>query len=108
MTSKTTTQRGYGHRHQQVRKRLLIKLVDGSPCQWCGKPMFRKPEMNFDGAPLEADHTKDLKHHDPSDADRLLHRRCNRQRRDGQEHRRPGNDTEPQKGTGVSWSGLVL
>lgn len=87
---KNTTERGYGHRHQTIRRRLLHNLTEGTPCDWCGQPMYKKPAQNFDHAPLEADHSADLKHHGPGDADRLLHRRCNRQRKDGQEHRRPG------------------
>lgn len=92
---KNTTERGYGHRHQTIRRRLLHNHTDGAPCDWCGQPMYKTPAQNFDHAPLEADHSADLKHHGPGDADRLLHRRCNRQRKDGQEHRRPGAAPTP-------------
>lgn len=102
---KTAAQRGYDHRHQQVRRRLLAKLKDGQPCEWCGQPMHRKPERNFDGAALEADHTKDLKHHGPGDADRLLHRTCNRSRGDGNDHRKPGagEQRDPHPGATFTW-----
>ncbi|MCJ7859259.1 ATP-binding protein [Corynebacterium kalidii] len=92
---RSTTERGYGHRHQTIRRRLLHNHTDGTPCDWCGQPMYRDAKRNFDHAPLEADHTNDLKHHGHGDADRLLHRRCNRQRKDGQEHRRPGAPSTP-------------
>lgn len=36
----STTQRGYGWRHQQIRAALLKMLVLGSPCPRCGKPMW--------------------------------------------------------------------
>lgn len=85
----TTTQRGYGWEHQQTRRKLLYNHNDGTPCDWCGKPMYKQAHRNHDRAPLEADHTKDLKHHGPGHADRLLHRQCNRQRQDGQDHRKP-------------------
>lgn len=88
---KGTTERGYGWRHQQNRQRLLYNLVDGTPCPGCGKPMYKKPEKNHDGAALEADHTRDLKHHGPGDADRLLCRTCNRARKDGHDERLPLN-----------------
>ena len=86
---KTAAQRGYDWRHRNNRKRLMMKLKDGEPCEWCGQPMYRKPERNFDGAALEADHTRDLKHHGPGDADRLLHRTCNRSRGAGHDERKP-------------------
>ena len=44
---KTAAQRGYDHRHQQVRKRLMMRLKDGQECEWCGQSMYRKPEQNF-------------------------------------------------------------
>ena len=57
------------------------------------------------GAALEADHTKDLKHHGPGDADRLLHRTCNRSRGDGNDHRKPGTNVErdPHPGATFTW-----
>ena len=83
---KSTTERGLGHRHQMVRRRLLFNHRDGTPCWWCARPMFKDPERNFDGAALEADHSRARSVHGAhgNDADRLLHRRCNRQRQAGQ------------------------
>ncbi|MGO1291276.1 MAG: hypothetical protein ACTMH0_08260 [Brevibacterium linens] len=106
--SKTTTERGYGWRHQQVRERLIATHKDGTPCWWCGKPMYRDAQKNFDNATLEAEHTNDLKHHGHSDADRLMHRRCNRQRLDGRDERRPdapGDVAEPGPPR-FDWAGL--
>lgn len=88
---KSSSERGYGWRHQQVRKRLMYNLVDGSPCPFCGKPLYKEPARNFDGAALEADHTKDIKHHGQNPADRLVHRHCNRSRGDGHDERSPLN-----------------
>ena len=74
--TETTTQRGYGYKqHQKTRKNLLFNLVDGTECEYCGKPMFRAPDKNFDGAALEADHVDRDKTQPPK---RLIHRKCNR------------------------------
>lgn len=77
-----TTQRGYGHQHQQNRARLLRQLQDGSACPVCGRGLYKTPARNFDGAPLEADHHKHpLKYAGnkrAAMADRLIHRTCNR------------------------------
>ncbi|AXC38151.1 HNH endonuclease [Gordonia phage Mulch] len=80
-----TTDRGLGWRHQQIRRRLLAGHHDGAHCWWCGRPMYREPERNWDSKPLEADHTRTREHHgiENNDADRLLHHTCNRQRGNG-------------------------
>jgi len=71
----TTTERGYDNGHKVNRARMLYNLMDGTKCTYCGKPMYREAALNFDQAPLEADH----KHGDKSSpAYRLIHRRCNR------------------------------
>lgn len=108
----STTGRGYGYQHQQDRRRLLANHRDGTPCDWCDQPMYRDPQKNFDHAALEADHTESLKLHGPSHADRLRHRRCNRQAREGgagREHLRPTRQTEesapPGESTGWDWLG---
>ena len=86
---KSTTARGLGHQHQQIRKRLIAAHVDGSPCWWCAGPMYRDPDRNFDNAVLEADHTLS-RANGGQHADRLLHMTCNRQRQDGsRDHLRP-------------------
>ncbi|MGV0327317.1 hypothetical protein ACUY2E_10325 [Corynebacterium confusum] len=79
----TTTQRGYGHSHQKQRRVLFAQLVDGSPCEECGQPMYKTASKNFDGAALEADHGPGsaLKYAEDkrrTRATRLLHRTCNR------------------------------
>lgn len=85
----TKTQQGLGWRHQQVRARLIFHHTDGTPCWWCGRPMFREKELNWDSRPLAADHTK-ARHHGGLDADRLLHFTCNSQRQEGdRDHLRP-------------------
>lgn len=92
----TTTKRGLGWDHQKTRERLLRTLVDGTPCWWCNQPMHRDPAQNFDRAPLEADHSRSRARHGTAGnrADRLLHRRCNRQRQDGtKDHQRPALQT---------------
>ena len=65
----------YGSAHKQNRRVLLYRLVPGTECEYCGRPMFREAEKNFDSAPLEADH-EDADTSRP--ANRLLHRSCNR------------------------------
>ncbi len=92
---RSTTERGLGWRHQKQRDRLVAGLVDGTACWWCGKPMYRDKAANFDGAPVEADHT--LARSKGGDlADRLLHRRCNRSRGNGsRDHLRPTAQPPP-------------
>ncbi|MFE5699963.1 hypothetical protein [Rhodococcus koreensis] len=87
--AKTTTQRGLGWAHQQQRERLLRAHVDGTPCWWCGLPMYRDPARNWDGKPLEADHSR-ARSKGGTKADRLLCSGCNRSRQDGgRDHQRP-------------------
>ncbi|WP_019204571.1 HNH endonuclease [Tsukamurella sp. 1534] len=79
---KSTTARGLGWTHQQNRRNLLAKHIDGTPCWWCNRPMYREPAQNFDSAGLEADHSV-ARAHGGHHADRMLHRQCNRERGDG-------------------------
>nr|WP_082933497.1 hypothetical protein [Gordonia sp. 852002-10350_SCH5691597] len=84
-----TTARGLGWQHQRTRAQLLTQHTDGTPCWWCGRPMFKQPERNWDTTPLEADHTVS-RSQGGTRADRLLHSVCNRQRGDGsRDHLRP-------------------
>lgn len=78
----STTARGYGHKHQKRRDKLMRALTDGQTCEWCGKPMYRNAKRNWDEAALEADHGKPLANDSSALnlATRLLHRTCNRQR----------------------------
>lgn len=69
---KSTTERGLGYDHQKQRERLLARLVDGTPCEWCGQPMTREME-------LDADHRL-ARSRGGRRADRLLHASCNRAR----------------------------
>lgn len=100
--ARTTSQKGLGRLHQQAREYLLQRHKDGSPCEWCGRPMFSDATQNWDYNPskpglrgngvLQADHSNLTR----SEAlrmgvpvmppDRLLHAECNRQRGSG------GND----------------
>ena len=87
-----SSQRGLGWAHQKRRARMLNALTDGTPCWWCNQPMHRDPTLNYDNAPLEADHSNARSIHGTTGnhADRLLHRRCNRQRLNGlADHLRP-------------------
>ena len=70
-----TTRSGLGWAHKQVRASLLRRLVDGTPCAWCGQPMFKSQQ-------LHADHTVP-RSQGGTRADRLLHARCNLERGDG-------------------------
>lgn len=98
---KTTTEKGLGWRHRQAVDRLKRTHVDGSPCDWCGRPMYLDRTRNWDYNPdstsptsgeLQGDHAqmsraecmrRGLPIPPP---DRLLHQTCNIQRGDG------GND----------------
>lgn len=79
---KSRQERGYDRRHERQRARLMHQLKDGSPCPHCGKPRFKDPGRNFDGAPLEANHSDPLANYADKRtaplADELLHRFCNR------------------------------
>lgn len=74
-TKLTTAQRGYGGNHVKARDRLIYNLVEGSECEYCGRPMYTDKTKNFDGASLEADHIDRDKTQPPK---RLIHRQCNR------------------------------
>jgi hypothetical protein len=66
----TTSQRGYGHAHQQ-RRRILIPLAWFTDCPACGETML--PEQA-----LDLDHSVPLIENSASLGDRVLHARCNR------------------------------
>lgn len=90
-TKPTTTQKGLGHKHQTQRRRLLYNHKDGTPCWWCGKPMHKNKNQNWDKRSLEADHSKSRRDHGTHHpADRLLHATCNAQRGAGdKDNQRP-------------------
>lgn len=85
MTTKTrgTTARGYGHKHQTQRRRLLYQHKDGQTCWWCNLPMYRDKTKNWDHKPLAADHD-DERAATGALAGRLLHLTCNSQRQGGE------------------------
>jgi hypothetical protein len=97
-TKLSTTDKGLGYRHQKSTAGLKQTHHDGSPCDWCGRPMYLDRTRNHDYRPastnptsgeLQGDHSKMPR----SEAlrlglpipppDRLLHAECNRQRGDG-------------------------
>ncbi|WAL46798.1 HNH endonuclease [Rhodococcus pyridinivorans] len=92
---KSSAARGLGRRHREQRDRLLRALVDGTPCYWCGRGMYRDPARNWDSKPLEADHIL-ARSKGGTKADRLLCSTCNRQRQDGsRDHQRPALRERP-------------
>ncbi|MBF6411214.1 hypothetical protein [Nocardia farcinica] len=89
MTRRTTTQRGLGWTHRQQVAGLKARHVDGTPCWWCDRPMYRDAGRNWDRRTLEGDHSK-ARSLGGTRADRLLHSTCNRERGDGRrDHMRP-------------------
>ena len=84
-----TTDRGLGWQHQKQRARLIARHRDGTRCWWCGEPMYRTAERNPDKQALNADHSI-TRSTGGTQADRLLHDRCNKERGDGtRDHQRP-------------------
>ncbi|WP_255183239.1 MULTISPECIES: hypothetical protein [unclassified Rhodococcus (in: high G+C Gram-positive bacteria)] len=93
---KTTTQRGLGHAHRQQVKSLKAKHTDGSPCWWCGLPMWLDDALNWDGQTLAGDHSRSRALHTGTKADRLLHGICNKRRGAGlKDHLRPAVTGDP-------------
>lgn len=97
----TTTEKGLGWRHQQAVEQLKRRHRDGSPCGWCGRPMYLDRTRNWDYNPESTHPLSGVLHGDHSGVsrseamrqglpipmpDRLLHQTCNIQRGDG------GND----------------
>ena len=75
MARKVSDNVAYGSHHKKQREAMLYRLKDGTECEYCAEPLYKRPEDNFDGAPLELDHEEA----DTSRlGSRLLHRRCNR------------------------------
>lgn len=82
-------EKGLGYPHRMNRQRMLNSLVDGTPCWWCNKAMYRDAARNPDGLPLHADHSLS-RSKGGTKADRLLHDLCNKSRGDGaRDHLRP-------------------
>lgn len=99
---RTTTERGYGHDHQQAREQLMFHHVDGTPCWWCGQPLYRDRTRNWDYDPDSTDPGSGSLHADHGNgkgeqASRLLHERCNKSRGDGsRDDSRPALQPEPE------------
>lgn len=94
----TKAQQGRGWAHDKTRARLIHSHTDGTPCWWCGKPMYKDPKLNWDQRALHADHSRALGQYGAHNnlADRLLHATCNQQRGDGtRDHQRPTNKPTP-------------
>ena len=97
---KSAAARGLGYQHRKTRDALLRVHVDGSPCWWCDRAMYRDRERNWDYdearlavdpdvGKLAADHTR-ARAAGGEKADRLLHGLCNKRRGDGtRDHLRP-------------------
>jgi hypothetical protein len=78
-----------GRAHRNNRDRLLRAHTDGTACWWCGRPLYRDADRNWDEQALAADHTL-ARAKGGTTADRLLHATCNKQRGDGsRDHTRP-------------------
>lgn len=80
MTRKpSSSARGVGWQHSKDRRRLIATLVDGTPCCYCGGPMYRSDADRDlkDQLRLEADHGQP-RVLGGTKADRLAHARCNR------------------------------
>lgn len=86
--------RGYDEAHRARARSLLAVHIDGTPCWWCGLPMYRDRTKNHDYDPQatrrdgKPDTTSGQLHADHGDgpdkpANRLLHELCNKQRGDG-------------------------
>lgn len=104
----SSTARGLGYEHRQIRDALLLLHVDGAPCPCLtpddcgvgcpcrragrGLPMYRDPKRNVDRRPLEADHSRP-RSLGGTRADRLLLSTCNRSRQQGR--RSPHQQSEP-------------
>lgn len=86
-----TTEAGLGWQHQKQVARLKRTHIDGTPCWWCGEPMWGdgNRHRNPDGDKLSGDHSL-ARSHGGTRTDRLMHLACNRQRGNGDlDHLRP-------------------
>ena len=109
--AKSTTERGYGWKHQKQRERLLRAHKDGAPCWWCGKPMYLDKSKNWDGKSLAADHPEPNGARKGLPAKRLLHHNCNSQAKEhNSDHLRPALTAKQPAQSSTSgicdWSGF--
>lgn len=75
-SGKRNRAKGMGSAHRTQRQHLLRAHVDGTPCELCGRPMYRDEHRNHDGLPLHADHVH-KRMDGGTKATRLLHGSCN-------------------------------
>ena len=75
--TKTTSERGLGHQHQERRRRLLAAHVEGTICPFfgidpkCPGPMYSDQDLDADhSTPRDGGRVASV-------ADRLAHRPCN-------------------------------
>jgi hypothetical protein len=102
-----TSARGLGWRHQQAVASLRRRHTDGTPCDWCGRPLWLDRTRNWDYDPsrgplsgtLHADHAgmsraEAIRLGNPIPLpNRLLHQLCNIQRgTGGLDHLAPANN----------------
>lgn len=43
-----TTTVGLGYAHQQARRAAIAAMPDGTPCGYCGRPMYRTQQLHYD------------------------------------------------------------
>jgi len=67
----TTTERGLGWEHQKRRKAAVAAFVPGTPCAYCGEPMWNVRQ-------LDLDHVLPRAAGGARGPVRLVHRACNR------------------------------
>ncbi len=105
----SATARGYDHNHREQVRRLHANHIDGTPCWWCGLPMYRDRTRNpdydphatrSDGKPDTTSGKLHGEHPDGKDngqlPTRLMHGLCNKQRGDGtRDNERPALRTVP-------------
>lgn len=72
-----TTAIGMGWPFQRDRKRAMAALRDGTPCDLCGRPMFREAARNWDGRVLNYDHIVPRALGGAHGPCRLVHQTCN-------------------------------
>ena len=120
---KTTAEKGLDwRRHRYAADNLKRNHVDGTPCDWCHRPMYSDRTRNWDYKPdaselsgvLHADHSKMSR----AEAirlgipipppDRLLHGTCNIQRGDGgNDHLASGLQPAPAEQLLMPWPWLA-
>lgn len=115
----TTTAKGLGWIHQQAADELRRNHHDGSPCDWCGRPMYLDRTLNWDYNPQATNPASGSLHADHSEMsragaiklglpiprpNRLLHGVCNIQRGEGgNDHLAANNRTDTNQQLLIAW-----